>query len=219
MPAIGEPFFLVDPLDGTRAFIKRSPEFTVNIGLIERRVAGVRHHLCAGARRCSMRRSVREHAIEAKIAPGDAATLDEPRAAAVAHARAGPACARRLRQPLARRGEHGCLPEALRDCGEAQGELVAEVLPHRARRGRSLCAARCRRASGTRPPVMRSSIAAGGTRHDARRRAARLRKDGRALCQSAVCRLGSRAVAVRVRKPLQSRRNRATPDRGSATLS
>ena len=36
VPAIGEDFFLVDPLDGTRAFINRSPEFTVNIGLIER---------------------------------------------------------------------------------------------------------------------------------------------------------------------------------------
>ena len=35
MPAIGDAFFLVDPLDGTRAFIKRSPEFTINIGLVE----------------------------------------------------------------------------------------------------------------------------------------------------------------------------------------
>jgi len=35
VPAIEKSFFLVDPLDGTRAFIKRSPEFTINIGLIE----------------------------------------------------------------------------------------------------------------------------------------------------------------------------------------
>jgi 3'(2'), 5'-bisphosphate nucleotidase len=34
-PAIKDAFFLVDPLDGTRAFIKRSPEFTINIGLVE----------------------------------------------------------------------------------------------------------------------------------------------------------------------------------------
>jgi 3'(2'), 5'-bisphosphate nucleotidase len=34
VPAVGDTFFLVDPLDGTRAFIKGSPEFTVNIGLI-----------------------------------------------------------------------------------------------------------------------------------------------------------------------------------------
>ena len=35
IPEIDDAFFLVDPLDGTRAFIKRSPEFTINIGLIE----------------------------------------------------------------------------------------------------------------------------------------------------------------------------------------
>jgi 3'(2'), 5'-bisphosphate nucleotidase len=31
---LGEQFFLVDPLDGTREFIKRNPDFTVNIALI-----------------------------------------------------------------------------------------------------------------------------------------------------------------------------------------
>ncbi len=36
IPAIGNgPFWLVDPLDGTREFIKRNGEFTVNIALIE----------------------------------------------------------------------------------------------------------------------------------------------------------------------------------------
>jgi 3'(2'), 5'-bisphosphate nucleotidase len=34
VPATQDAFFLVDPLDGTRAFIKGSPEFTINIGLI-----------------------------------------------------------------------------------------------------------------------------------------------------------------------------------------
>lgn len=34
LPAVQDAFFLVDPLDGTRAFIKGSAEFTVNIGLI-----------------------------------------------------------------------------------------------------------------------------------------------------------------------------------------
>jgi 3'(2'), 5'-bisphosphate nucleotidase len=33
--AIGDRFFLVDPLDGTREFLKRNGEFTVNIALIE----------------------------------------------------------------------------------------------------------------------------------------------------------------------------------------
>ncbi len=34
--SIGERFFLVDPLDGTKAFVRGDPNFTVNIGLIER---------------------------------------------------------------------------------------------------------------------------------------------------------------------------------------
>src|SRR5215472_2139018 len=46
VPTIGDgPFWLVDPLDGTKEFIKRNGEFTVNIALIEhgRAVLGVVH--------------------------------------------------------------------------------------------------------------------------------------------------------------------------------
>ena len=41
----GRPFFLVDPLDGTREFVRRTDEFTVNIALVEDGVptAGVVH--------------------------------------------------------------------------------------------------------------------------------------------------------------------------------
>jgi 3'(2'), 5'-bisphosphate nucleotidase len=36
VPALGEsPFWLVDPLDGTKEFLSRNGEFTVNIGLVE----------------------------------------------------------------------------------------------------------------------------------------------------------------------------------------
>jgi len=40
--AIGPRFFLVDPLDGTKAFVRGDPSFTVNIGLVEdgRPIAG-----------------------------------------------------------------------------------------------------------------------------------------------------------------------------------
>lgn len=38
IPQVGEEFFLVDPLDGTKEFIHRRGEFTVNIALIRRRV-------------------------------------------------------------------------------------------------------------------------------------------------------------------------------------
>jgi 3'(2'), 5'-bisphosphate nucleotidase len=43
--ARGERFILVDPLDGTRDFLDGSPQFTVNIALVEKRrpVAGVLH--------------------------------------------------------------------------------------------------------------------------------------------------------------------------------
>ena len=35
IPVLGERFFVVDPLDGTREFLKRNGEFTVNIALCE----------------------------------------------------------------------------------------------------------------------------------------------------------------------------------------
>jgi len=35
VPLVGARFFLVDPLDGTREFLARNGEFTVNIGLVE----------------------------------------------------------------------------------------------------------------------------------------------------------------------------------------
>ena len=43
VPKLGERFFLVDPLDGTKEFLQKNGEFTVNIALIEhgRPIAGV----------------------------------------------------------------------------------------------------------------------------------------------------------------------------------
>src|SRR6185295_3107523 len=43
LPKVAERFFLVDPLDGTKEFLKRNGEFTVNIALVEntRAVVGV----------------------------------------------------------------------------------------------------------------------------------------------------------------------------------
>ena len=37
IPVVGGTFFLVDPLDGTKPFLRREPHFTINIGLIEDR--------------------------------------------------------------------------------------------------------------------------------------------------------------------------------------
>ena len=57
IPELGERFFLVDPLDGTKGFVQRNGEFTVNIALVEQGapVAGVvyapdAHALYYGAR-------------------------------------------------------------------------------------------------------------------------------------------------------------------------
>ncbi len=47
---LGEQFFLVDPLDGTREFIAGESEYTVNIALIVRRQPDRRDHRGAGTR-------------------------------------------------------------------------------------------------------------------------------------------------------------------------
>jgi 3'(2'), 5'-bisphosphate nucleotidase len=75
VPAIGERFFLVDPLDGTRAFINRSPEFTINIGLIENQqpVFGV---IYAPALNLLFATVAPGQAVEATVAPEDRADLD-----------------------------------------------------------------------------------------------------------------------------------------------
>lgn len=51
VPKIGDRFFLVDPLDGTKEFLSRNGEFTVNIALIDegRPVAGIVYAPAAGA--------------------------------------------------------------------------------------------------------------------------------------------------------------------------
>ncbi|MCB8839114.1 3'(2'),5'-bisphosphate nucleotidase CysQ [Aurantimonas sp. VKM B-3413] len=50
VPESGETFFLVDPLDGTKEFVKRNGDFTVNIALVEAGVpvAGVVYAPAAG---------------------------------------------------------------------------------------------------------------------------------------------------------------------------
>lgn len=61
LPDVGDVFWLVDPLDGTREFMNRNGEFTVNIALVENRrpVLGVVH---APARRLTFAGSVRDGA-------------------------------------------------------------------------------------------------------------------------------------------------------------
>jgi 3'(2'), 5'-bisphosphate nucleotidase len=76
----GGPFWLVDPLDGTKEFIKRNGEFTVNIALIENEtpVAGV---LAAPARGLIWRGHVGHGAERLTLAPGAAPDAARERAA------------------------------------------------------------------------------------------------------------------------------------------
>lgn len=100
VPEIGERFWLVDPLDGTREFINRNGEFTVNIALIENGAPvlgvvlapalGKAGHLFSGAQGCGAwleddagRRAIRCRAapaagmtVVASRSHGDATALD-----------------------------------------------------------------------------------------------------------------------------------------------
>ena len=98
VPHIGDKFWLVDPLDGTKEFIKRNGEFTVNVALIQDGlpVLGVvcapalaRVYAGAVAGRAYVRDSAGTRALRCRTAPaegltvvasashGDAAALDE----------------------------------------------------------------------------------------------------------------------------------------------
>lgn len=77
VPAVADRFFLVDPLDGTRAFIKGSPEFTINIGLVVegKPIFGI---IYAPARDEFFATLGPHEAIEAKISPqSGVVTLEE----------------------------------------------------------------------------------------------------------------------------------------------
>src|ERR1700760_2595525 len=83
--AIGPRFFLVDPLDGTKAFVKGDPHFTVNIGLIEdgRPVAGAvscppsgETGFTSGGKTLKRRGGVPAHPVQARTWPkGEALCL------------------------------------------------------------------------------------------------------------------------------------------------
>lgn len=77
MPEIADRFFLVDPLDGTKEFLNKNGEFTVNIALIENRipVAGV---VYAPAKQRMFYSCGPGEAYEHVIAPNTEGSLDAP---------------------------------------------------------------------------------------------------------------------------------------------
>ena len=77
---LSDRFFLVDPLDGTREFIARDPEYTVNIALIEhgRPVAGI---VAAPGLRTVWRGAIGRGAERMKLEPGKAGSAATERTA------------------------------------------------------------------------------------------------------------------------------------------
>ncbi len=124
-------YWLVDPLDGTREFIKRNGEFSVNIALIEQHapvlgvihapVSGVCYYATRGGSSCKMHngRSQPIHAREKREIP----------VIAVSRARSGP----RQQRLLHNIGAHRTIPmgSSLKSCLVAEGvaDLYARLGP------------------------------------------------------------------------------------------
>jgi 3'(2'), 5'-bisphosphate nucleotidase len=117
-------YWLVDPLDGTREFIKRNGEFSVNIALIEHHesVLGVVHapvpgYSCVGARDLGARRFDRDGSVRAISVSGQRGEVLRV-AGSRSHADA------RLLGVLDKIGAHELRPmgSALKFCLVAEGE-------------------------------------------------------------------------------------------------
>lgn len=120
--AASDTFFLVDPLDGTKEFLKRNDEFTVNIGLVCRGkvIAGVVLAPALGELFYAGR------GLGAWKQSGQAV-----QAITVAEQDKKPAVARH-RQPLTRQRGTGCVAGTNADGAHFfAGRQFAEVLPHR----------------------------------------------------------------------------------------
>ena len=183
--AIGPRFFLVDPLDGTKAFVRGDPHFTVNIGLIEngRPVAGAvaappsgESWYTAGGQALKRLPGVAAHPVRARPWPKGAAI------ALTSHTMK-PETADKLA------AEYGF------DIRRADGQLD-QALPDRRGHRRHLSAPRADHGVGHR----RRPCGAGGRRrtvHDAGGRALRLRQGAGRLPE----RLVRGAGALRARSP------------------
>jgi len=72
IPDVGGAFFLVDPLDGTKEFIRRGDDFTVNIGLIEQGAPTMGVVYAPARKALFWGDALTGHALRADRAPGEA---------------------------------------------------------------------------------------------------------------------------------------------------
>jgi len=127
-------FWLVDPLDGTREFVRRSGEFSINIGLVEKPLPRARPRPSAAGRRHLRGRGGRGDAAAGRRAAGpDRARLPGPEGLVVSTA-ASHADDPRLAEflaglPVAARRHAG---SAIKFCLVAAGEvdLYPAIRPH-----------------------------------------------------------------------------------------
>ena len=167
VPEIADgPFWLVDPLDGTKEFLSKNGEFTVNIALVQARepvlgvvLAPARAHAWWGAR---------GKGAKARDADGNV------RAIAV---RRAPARPRRDCEPLAPRSRDPGLSRPGRHHRVHLGWQLAQVLPGRRRQGGPLSAFRPHHGMGCRGRA-RGARGRRGPGHHARWRAFPLSQAG-----------------------------------------
>ena len=188
---VGARFFLVDPLDGTREFLARNGEFTINVALIDARapVAGAVYAPAIGRlwfagesgvflRSARWRRSARRNPVASIANPFRAAST----------------C--RAREPFAWRPRDRGVPGAIADWPTQSGRLFAQVLRHRRRRCRRLSALRADDGMGYRGG--RRGVARGGRdRARRRRRTPRLRQGGGGATNCRICGVGRREPGAR----------------------
>ncbi len=118
VPALGNVFFLVDPLDGTREFINKTGEFTVNIALIREGAAALGVVYAPAANKL----------YEGAAGAGAWLSMIDRRPQ---RARTRPRRRRKPVAPLARDRRFSENSQCRRLRG---GGLIAQILPHRGRR-------------------------------------------------------------------------------------
>jgi fructose-1,6-bisphosphatase/inositol monophosphatase family enzyme len=144
IPAHDDIYFLVDPLDGTKEFVRGGDDYTVNIGLIERDRPDLASYL--------LRRQGGCMAAASGSAPGSTKVVDGGKSGRDRAARSSP-----LSHPSPPQSGDRRLSSASSEHLQFRcGRLLAQIL-HRSRRaGRHLSAGIADQRNGTRPRVMRS---------------------------------------------------------------